>query len=260
MGRLGRDSVAAKPLLRVRAGVDLGTRLETDGCIRVESREPLSLGDEVGVEVSFGALTDEVVLEGVVRDLSTGGPSARLATKRSVLVEVAPIDRDRLTYVRAVAEGRRDASARAHRRVPAEDLAVVWRRGRDMSLESPLVDISRGGAFIQAAPVNAMPMVGDRLEVEIPVASERIRVRSIVTWVTDAGVGSGVGSGVGTDAVTDAATDASAAAASGAGVGQRRGFGVEFRIADRAQAATLAKLVRQRESAYIGYGSARLGT
>lgn len=236
-----RDS--ARPLLRVRAGAHLGDRLEVEGCIRVETRDAVEIGDPVTVEVSFGALTDEVVLEGTVRELVVGAGTGGFGTRRNALVEIDGIDRDRLTYVAAVAGGRRDASARAHRRVPADDLEVVWQRD-DRVCESPLVDISRGGAFIQYARACELPAVGDRVEVEIPLGpraseSSKIRVRSIVTWV---------------------APQVEPAAGEVEGTTPRQGFGVEFRIADRAQAATLAELVRRCEGSYIGHDSTRLTT
>lgn len=205
-------------LLRVRGGSQLAERLADPGTIRVSTREPLEPGDRVRVEVSFGALTDEVLVRGCVHAVAPAEPSVSSlgGARREVTVWVDEQDANRLTYVRAVAGGRRDASARAHRRVPANlPVEWAWERG---SYRSRLVDISRGGAFISS---EAPPVVGEHVEVEIPSgeSKRKIRLRSIVTWISDSD--------------------------------ERAGFGVEFRIADRKQAACLAEVVRQSEAAAL---------
>ncbi len=209
---------ADETLLRVRGGSQLAERLAEPGTIRVSTREPLEPGDRVAVEVSFGALTDEVLVRGRVHEVAPPEPgvSSLGSARREVTVWVDEQDADRLTYVRAVAGGRRDASARAHRRVPA-DLPVVWAWERGTH-RSHLVDISRGGAFISS---ESPPVVGQHVEVEIPSCEPRqkLRVRSIVTWISQSE--------------------------------ERSGFGVEFRIADRSQAACLAEVVRQSEAAAL---------
>jgi len=213
MRRWDDDIEGSETLLRVRGGRELLERLSVPGTIRVSTREDLNHGDRVAVEVSFGALADEVLVRGHVMALDEGNEAAGHG-RCEVTVRVLECDADRLSYVRAVAGGRRDASARSHRRIPA-DMPVVWgwERGK---FRSRLVDISRGGAFIAC---KEPPVVGQRVELEIPTGQPRhkIRVRSIVTWISQAE--------------------------------ERVGFGVEFRIADRDQAASLAEVVRATEAA-----------
>jgi hypothetical protein len=212
---LSRVSADAPRVLRLRADDRLIELLRAgpgliDPHLEVPSRETVVSGERVRVEISFGALADEVDLGGeviAVRPAEGGKPS-------TVVIAIDRDDARRVAYVRQVLGGERNASARSHRRVPV-DFVVRWRHG-DARYTSRLRDISRGGAFIVS---RALPEIGAELEVEIRCDDARaatLAVDAIVTWVRREG-----------DPV---------------------GFGVCFRLPSREVAAELTRVVRECEA------------
>jgi Tfp pilus assembly protein PilZ len=174
----------------------------------VPTRTALRPGDAVRVEVSFGALSDEVVLDGHVEaHEGSAGPG--------VHVRFDPGQEARLRYVSAVVEGGRSAAARRHRRLPSS-LPVNWITAGSM-YSSRLHDISAGGAFI-LAPDRESPPLGSRIEVVLRPGptGERVQVTSIVSWVGRRGA--------------------------------QLGFGVSFKPADPVVAQRLAEVVRRHEA------------
>jgi hypothetical protein len=212
LARVGAD---APRVLRLRADDRLVELLRSgpglvDAHLEVPSRETVASGERVRVEISFGALADEVDLGGevvAVRPAEDGKPN-------TVIIAIDRDDARRVAYVRQVLGGERNASARSHRRVPV-DFVVRWRHG-DARYTSRLRDISRGGAFIVS---RALPEIGAELEVEIRCDDARaptLAVDAVVTWVRREG-----------DPV---------------------GFGVSFRLPSREVAAELTRVVREREA------------
>lgn len=181
------------------------------GFIRVPSREAIAVGEGVRVEVSFGAMADEIVLRGVVDAVTT-----REAKAPIVAIRVAPEHAARLRYVDEVVSKGREASARTSRRIPSE-IPATWYWGLG-SHATRIGDLSRGGAFIRSA---APPPAGSRIRVQIDDAMvdaarrSALELEAIVAWT---------GSSSGT-----------------------RGFGVKFRILDRDQAERITALVRWHE-------------
>ncbi|MFV8751786.1 PilZ domain-containing protein [Nannocystaceae bacterium ST9] len=212
------SSREAARLLRLRADERLAGMLEPSrslgeaGFIKVPSREGLSVGDSIRVEVSFGAMADEIVLRGAV-DAIVAREGGRAPI---VAIRVVPEHAARLRYVDEVVSNGRAATARASRRVPSQ-IPATWFWGLG-SHATRIGDISRGGAFIRSA---APPPVGNKLELELNdgmVEGPRrgpFRLEAVVAWT---------GSSQGT-----------------------RGFGVKFRIVDREQADRVAALVRWHE-------------
>jgi hypothetical protein len=211
LSRVGTD---APRLLRLRADDRLVELLRAgpglvDAHLEVPSRESVTSGERVRVEISFGALADEVELGGevvAVRPAEGGKPS-------TVVIAIDRDDARRVAYVRQVLGGERNASARAHRRVPV-DFVVRWRHG-DARYTSRLRDISRGGAFIIS---RALPDIGSELEIEIrcDARAPTLALDATVTWVRREG--------------------------------EPVGFGVCFHLANREIAAELSRVVREREA------------
>jgi uncharacterized protein (TIGR02266 family) len=163
-------------------------------------REPLADGEALMLEVSFGALADDVAFP-CVADTNRG--VLCLPTEDSEWGAA-------VTYVLSVLEGGRAAAARGHRRLPS-NLAVTW-RADDAAGASRLRDISKGGAFILS---DKPPRIGTRVDVLFRDPEDTaVRVTSVVSWVRDSGA---------------------------------RGFGVQFRPADRETAARLSAVVRRHE-------------
>ncbi len=139
-------------------------------------RDRVANGQLVRLELSLGALADEVVIDGRVVEERAAPVHGREAVITVIADHVA-----RLCYARAVLFGERPAAARGSRRVSAE-LPVLWEREGER-LRARTLDLSRGGAFIRALD---LPEVGERLEVEFPVSStERVQVPSVVAWVSE---------------------------------------------------------------------------
>jgi hypothetical protein len=178
------------------------------GQLCLPSRERVEVGEAVRVEVSFGALADEVVLSGTVAQIRhrPGGGTPR------IVVRVAPEHSDRLRYVEEIVQGERAAAARAHRRIQAS-LRVRWRWAHGEH-RSRLADISRGGAFVVS---DRLPEVGSALELEIDTEDTfPLGVEATVSWLRPRG--------------------------------ERAGFGVMFKVPDRTVAARLSDVVRRLEA------------
>jgi Tfp pilus assembly protein PilZ len=175
--------------------------------LELSTRDPVAIGDTLRVEISFGPMADEVELDGRVASLRThddGRPAV-------AIVAFGREQEPRVRYLRHVLAGKRDASARRHRRVPV-DLDVRWRHGR-ANHASRLSDLSRGGAFIVS---RSLPSIGDEVAVEI-LAEEAavLQFEAVVSWVRPEG--------------------------------HQVGFGVSFRLTDRCAAAALTDVLRQQE-------------
>ncbi len=168
-------------------------------------------GARVVVEVSLGALADEVVLTGLLV-----GANARGGDARTVLLD--PDQGEVLNYLVDVQTGEREAAARGHRRLPSR-LPVRWTGTGPVVQDaaayqrSRLRDISRGGAFIVSEET---PSVGEQIEVTLDAPDGAgLSLASVVSWVRH---------------------DSPC-----------RGFGVSFRPSDPATARRLNEVVRGHE-------------
>jgi Tfp pilus assembly protein PilZ len=178
------------------------------GQLCIPTRERVGVGQAVRVEVSFGALADEVVLAGTVARI---WPHREDGTPR-IVVRVSAEHADRVRYVEEIVQGERAAAARAHHRVKA-DLRVRWRWAHGEH-RSRLADISRGGAFVVS---DRLPELGSPLEIEIDVDETLpLGVEGVVSWLRPRG--------------------------------ERSGFGVMFKVPDRSVAARLSDVVRRLEA------------
>ena len=194
---------------RLRAALHPGSATEA-ARLHVSSRAAVERGELVAVEVSFGPLADEVVLNGVVAEVQ---PSSSEDRSPRVVIALPRSEVERVRYVRAVLEGNREASARRDRRI-AVDLPVTWRWGQ-AEYESRIRDLSRGGAFIAS---RCLPTVGARLDIEIGSGKAgAVSVPAVVTWVRTNG--------------------------------SESGFGVHFRHRSRDVAARITAVVREHELA-----------
>lgn len=209
-----RLAEAGARVLRLRADDGLGAMLGPPstadaGRVVVTSREPLQLAEPVIVEISFGPLADEVELRGMVETIEERSDGAA----PRVTIRIGAEHRDRANYVRNVLGGRRDASARNHRRIPT-DLAASWRTNGTQTT-GRVRDLSRGGAFLVS---HSMPRVGEAVWVEItarPGNAGALRMEATVSWVRARG--------------------------------RNAGFGVCFKLRDRKAAAELHRVVREQE-------------
>lgn len=125
---------------------------------------------------------------------------------------------EQLRYIDDVLGGTREAAVRRHRRLPSS-LAVKWDRKLTPRV-SRLLDISVGGAFILSED---LPDIGDQVTVQLRTGdvTAPLRVQSTVSWIRG-------------------------------GRGDRRGFGVSFKLADMGTATRLKDVVREHESAFAG--------
>lgn len=150
--------------------------------LRIFTRERVRTGDRVRVEVSFGALADEVVLSGQVTEIESGEAPR-------VDIRIVAEHAERVRYVREVLSGDRVAAARSHRRVVAS-LSVRWSEagvGRDGRIS----DLSRGGAFIVS---DRPPQIGAVVDLDLDLGgAERLQVSSVVSWIRRAGTQPGFG-------------------------------------------------------------------
>jgi Tfp pilus assembly protein PilZ len=220
--RVSDDGEEASPrLLRLRADQRCLEMLRCDpdgrgAYIDVPSREPVVLGEPVRVEISFGAMSDEVELQGRVMAVE---PAAEQRPPR-VVIRLGDEHVGRARYVRAVLSGDRPASARSHRRVPT-DLACRWSQGA-LEHTSRVRDLSRGGAFIVST---FFPEIGSRVRVGLELAApeaerhglDPLRLEGVVTWIR--------------------------------AEGRNSGFGVSFKARDRRVAEQLFRVVRSQERA-----------
>lgn len=192
--------------------LQLGVRSSEAGRLMVPSRESIELGAMVRVEVSFGPLADEIVLRGNVRGSTARGDRAPI-----IDIEIINEHAPRVRYIHEVLANGRQATARSSRRVNSQ-IQATWFWGLG-SHAARIGDISKGGAFIRSG---APPSVGSAIGLEL----------------NDSMVASGTGLGP------------LSLEASVAWVGRsqgHRGFGVKFRIIDRALASRIAQLVRWHE-------------
>ncbi len=204
-------------VLRLRAEREIVEYFRPDlgpaGSFEIPTREAINVADEIQIEFSFGAMADEVPIHGAVASVTArGADQAPLA-----MIRVDESELLRVRYLLDVIEGRRDASARKHRRY-ATSLPVRWYQGADGRV-SRLEDISRGGAFLRT---DVAPPVGSMIDVELYPEGQTtpLRLRSTVAWVC--------------------ATP------------QRAGFGVSFRYQSRGEASLVDDFVRQHSQASPG--------
>ncbi|HWB75571.1 MAG TPA: PilZ domain-containing protein [Nannocystaceae bacterium] len=199
--------------LRLRADDQLAAMLalgHDDEAARLEapSRETVGIGDRVRIEIGFGALVDEVELEGTVVEVRARdhglAPIVVIAIDRRHAAQVA--------YVQGVVRGERRASARAHRRI-AVDVMVHWRCG-ELLQSTRARDLSRGGAFILS---HLQPRVGASVIVELEGTKSTpiLRIAAVVSWIQRHG--------------------------------PDVGFGVRFLVRSRGEAERLQQLVRVHE-------------
>jgi hypothetical protein len=178
--------------LRLRADAQLAERLgpaeagDEIARLRIPCRDAVAPGDRIVIEISFGAMVDEIELDGrVVASMpnASGGPP-------TLVLAVDPAGRAPLEYLRGVLGGLRSPSARAHRRIPV-DLVVQWRCG-ELRQQTRARDLSRGGAFILS---HLQPPIGSSLEIEFEggAHSPFLRVAAVVSWIQRQGGAAGFG-------------------------------------------------------------------
>lgn len=216
---LPRMDDGVQRVLRIRADERLGRMLfaghaSESARLEVPSRETVAVGDRITVEVGFGALADEVELEGVVVEVQAQPAGA----PHIVVIAIERKCARQIAYVRQVLAGNRPASARAHRRVPV-DVAVRWRSG-ELRQVTRARDLSRGGAFILSS---LQPPVGSLIAIEIDQSGDdalALALDAEVTWLRREG--------------------------------PETGFGVHFRVRSRQDADRLHRFVRAHERAEDG--------
>ena len=197
---------------RLAKMLQVGTRSSDAGRLLVPSREGIEPGAVVRVEVSFGPLADEIVLRGVVTGSTPRGDRAPV-----IDIEIAKEHGPRVRYIHEVLAHGREATARNSRRVVSQ-VQATWRWGLG-SHAARIGDISKGGAFIRSG---APPSVGSVISLELNDSMVQV--------------------GLGPGPLELDATVAWVGRSQG-----HRGFGVKFRIVDRAQAHRIAQLVRWHE-------------
>jgi hypothetical protein len=189
--RVGDEPRVARRL-RLRADASLSERLgppeqpEEIARLRIPCREPVGDGERIAIEISFGAMVDEVEIEGRVLTTIPGAAGAP-----PVLVVVLDERfRAQLAYVQGVLGGLRSPSARAHRRVPV-DIGVRWRCG-ELRQNTRARDLSRGGAYLLS---HLQPAVGSTVEVELDgdESTPILRLTAVVSWVRRMGATAGFG-------------------------------------------------------------------
>ncbi len=213
MRRVG--SPIAPRRLRLRGEPELARQIlpprpGDGGSIMVLTRDPVSAGERVRIEVSLGAMVDEVLLNGMISMIRKTGDDDGAAV---VTLRIAVAQAKRLVYLLDVLEGQREASARGSRRTPC-DLPVAWERAGRLAT-TRLQDLSRGGAFIVS---DVQPEVGEDVRVRILGQDDTgLEFDARVSWLRPAG--------------------------------SCPGFGVAFRIRSRATATALQALIRAQENA-----------
>lgn len=213
-------------LLRLEAGEALaqmlrvGGRSSRAGVLLIPSREVLAVGAVVRVDISFGPLADDISLQGVVRATTPRGAQAPL-----IEIEILAGHGPRVRYIHEIISQGRAATARASRRV-SSTIQATWHWGLG-SHAARIGDISKGGAFIRCG---APPSPGSTIRLEL----------------NDSMVAAGAGM-VAAGAGVPAPLELDAKVAWVGRSGGHRGFGVEFRVLDRALAKRIAQLVRWHE-------------
>lgn len=208
-------------VVRVRArswlleGIEKPNTMSPGGCVEIPTREHLGLGEDVGIELSLGALADPVALRGRVIERFEQARNPSAGRTPSLLIRIEPEHADRVMYVHAVLRGERKATARRFQRVPT-DLTLTWFEG-SKRFGGRVSNISRGGAFLCAAHV---PVPGTRVTVMLPDGDEgAIALTAAVAWHPP---------------------------------GERPdGFGVSFKFGDREEAAIVHRVV-QRHRMQLG--------
>lgn len=200
-------------VLRLRGEPSLAERIRVAGpgrgSVRVPTRERVEPGQPIRLEIGFGALHDEIVMDATVREVRSGeGDEPPL-----VVCLVENKHAARLAYVYDVLTNRRDPVSRRYRRVQVR-LRVRWIwRGRTYGAFTG--DISCGGAFLISPvcpPVETEIDLGLWLDPE----TEPIELAGIVIW---------------------------------SGTARReQGFGIRFRHIERETFARLQELVRLAEN------------
>lgn len=197
--------------LRVRGTVELlevlkpSTSSREGGGLELAWRGARAPGQRVQVEVSFGPMADEIVLAGVVAEVTDDA-------RRSIPVariEIAAAHRHRVHYVVEVLRGIRDANTRAHRRVAVQLPGRWWVGAHEQS--QLFGEMSRAGTFVRTA---RPPRIGASVPLEFD--SPRlgpVRVPAEVVWVS--------------------------------GDPNRSGFGARFKVRTRALAETLSELIER---------------
>lgn len=180
------------------------------GMLVVPTREAVARGDLVRVEISFGAMSDEIIVHGQIESVR---PRDSRTTLVAIRIEWAHAARVR--YVLEVLTEGRAATARKSRRIPSQ-ISASW-EGRLGTQESTLKDISKGGAFVRTA---TPPAEGSQIHLQLDdsmVGADSIplELEALVAWT---------GRSQGT-----------------------RGFGVKFRVPNRSLAGRIAALVRWQE-------------
>ena len=210
--KIDEHSASVVRLLRLKADAQTQRMLRaaTDddhAYVDVPSRENVSVGDDVRVEIGLGALRDEVELDGRVHAIvppDGDGPP-------TVVIRVHDAHRQRVRFAADVLGGERSAASRIHRRVPT-DIECRWTQGT-FEHQSRVLDLSRGGAFIRS---QFCPKIGAQVVVQLPDgARPALRLHAVVSWVRPSG--------------------------------PRGGFGVSFRLRDRGLAQQLHRVLRDQE-------------
>jgi len=208
------DEPRATRRLRLRADATLAERLgppqapEEVARMRIPCREPVADGERIAIEISFGAMVDEVEVEGRVTSTVPGGDGPPM-----LVVAFDDRFRAQIAYLHGVLGGLRSPSARAHRRVPV-DVAVRWRCG-ELRQNTRARDLSRGGAYLHR---HLQPGVGSTVEVEFEgdETTPILRLSAVVSWVRR--------------------------------MGETAGFGVRFLVRSREEAEYLQRWVRVLEA------------
>jgi hypothetical protein len=210
--RINDDDARVVRLLRLKAGARTLQMLraakgDDHAYVDVPSREAVTIGEAVRVEIGFGALSDEVEIDGLVHAVEPGiGAGAP-----TVVIRVDDDHRSRVRFAAAVLGGERTAASRTHRRIPT-DLECRWTQGT-FEHQSRIIDLSHGGAFIRS---QFCPKIGATVVVQLPDLGGRpLRLDAVVTWVR--------------------------------ATGPQAGFGVNFKLRDRNLAQQLHRMVREQE-------------
>lgn len=183
----------------------------SQGGLFYPTREAISVGEAVIVEVRFPALRDRVMLRGSVVWRRSGRHRTKL--RAGIGIEFLESEVERREFVLAIARGE-DVSmvVRRHRRLPIA-LDVSWRVASDRQWhKSHFEDISPGGAFV-ATDAACAPGTDVVLDLIPPGGLVPLQIAARVAWV-----------------------------------GSGRGVGVEFRWRDAGGARRLRELVRRLET------------
>lgn len=142
-------------------------------CVAVR-RHGLTIGAAVAVEVSFGPLSDEVVLHGEIEHVDADGDG-------TYTIAISETHAMHFAYVQAVLTNQRQPIVRRHRRVE-RDVPVAWTYdGRTRRSRSG--DISCGGVFIvDPRP----PAVGSKIDVRLELGIQSLTLCAEVTWAGQA--------------------------------------------------------------------------